>query len=285
MAHEYSVNNADLIAVADAIRTKGETTEALVFPAGFVEAIEGIKGGGGVNAKAYASEDALPSSAADGDIAVISTTAVGEVYAQSAEPDEPATGDLWIVFEVEGARPSIVGNVTIYPKKAYQYVNNAWSEVPILIWANGKWNTALEELIVLRDGVIAPEAGSYKNVTSTSFANGKINSASINSENGNYGYFSTKVNVDKYNTLKVHVDLKNILGAGYSFTFGLSSSAITSGDYSSQTNKLVAKRTVDTLGEQWASVDVSHLSGAYYISIVTLASFTIDEILLTEAAS
>lgn len=40
MANEYFVNAADLKAVADAIRTKGETTESLAFPDGFVSAIE-----------------------------------------------------------------------------------------------------------------------------------------------------------------------------------------------------------------------------------------------------
>lgn len=39
--------DADLTAVADAIRTKGGTTEQLSFPDGFVSAVEGIQAGGG----------------------------------------------------------------------------------------------------------------------------------------------------------------------------------------------------------------------------------------------
>ena len=39
--------DADLTAVADAIRTKGGTSEALSFPDGFVSAVEGIQAGGG----------------------------------------------------------------------------------------------------------------------------------------------------------------------------------------------------------------------------------------------
>ena len=41
--------NADLKTIADAIRTKGGTTEELVFPAGFTTAVEGIKVGGDVD--------------------------------------------------------------------------------------------------------------------------------------------------------------------------------------------------------------------------------------------
>ena len=47
MANEYLVNSADLSAVADAIRTKGGTSDALVFPSGFVSAVQAIQAGGG----------------------------------------------------------------------------------------------------------------------------------------------------------------------------------------------------------------------------------------------
>ena len=46
MANEYLVNSADLTAVADAIRAKGGKSEALVFPSGFVSAVQAIQSGG-----------------------------------------------------------------------------------------------------------------------------------------------------------------------------------------------------------------------------------------------
>ena len=51
MANEYSVNQSDLVSVANAIRTKGGTSEALVFPAGFVSAVQAIQAGGGGGVK------------------------------------------------------------------------------------------------------------------------------------------------------------------------------------------------------------------------------------------
>lgn len=45
MANGYIVSGTDLTAIADTIRTKGKTTESLVFPDGFVSAIEGIEAG------------------------------------------------------------------------------------------------------------------------------------------------------------------------------------------------------------------------------------------------
>ena len=47
MANEYAVNQSDLVSVANAIRTKGGTSEALVFPDGFVSAVQAIQAGGG----------------------------------------------------------------------------------------------------------------------------------------------------------------------------------------------------------------------------------------------
>lgn len=46
MANEYFVNEADLYAVAETIRTKGGTIEQLVFPDGFETAIMAIQSGG-----------------------------------------------------------------------------------------------------------------------------------------------------------------------------------------------------------------------------------------------
>lgn len=46
MANEYLVNSADMTAVADAIRAKGGTSNAMIFPDGFVAAVEAIETGG-----------------------------------------------------------------------------------------------------------------------------------------------------------------------------------------------------------------------------------------------
>ena len=45
MANEYTVNAADLTAVADAIREKGRISAALSFPDGFAQAIAAIESG------------------------------------------------------------------------------------------------------------------------------------------------------------------------------------------------------------------------------------------------
>ena len=46
---QYKVKDTSLAAVADAIREKAGTSDALEFPGGFVEAVNGISGGGFVD--------------------------------------------------------------------------------------------------------------------------------------------------------------------------------------------------------------------------------------------
>lgn len=48
MANEYAVNRADLVSVADAIRSRSGAQDALSFPDGFVQAVGAIAGEGGV---------------------------------------------------------------------------------------------------------------------------------------------------------------------------------------------------------------------------------------------
>jgi hypothetical protein len=52
---KYTVDDTSLASVADAIRTKGGTSDAMAFPAGFVAAIESMQtgGGGGVSSGSY----------------------------------------------------------------------------------------------------------------------------------------------------------------------------------------------------------------------------------------
>lgn len=50
---EYLTTDTDLASVANAIRTKGGTSNPLTFPAGFVSAIEAIPTGGGGSAVSF----------------------------------------------------------------------------------------------------------------------------------------------------------------------------------------------------------------------------------------
>lgn len=55
---DYLVTDTELTSIADAIRTKGGTSAALTFPAGFVSAVNDIPTGGGGSSTLYILADA-----------------------------------------------------------------------------------------------------------------------------------------------------------------------------------------------------------------------------------
>ena len=248
-----------------------------------------IRRGGGKTksfpVKMYASEEVLPNSAKDGEIAIISTTPVKDIYIQATEPTGVNNGDLWITFESKGKGPVNIDNIIFYPTKAFQYINNQWLNTSILVWSNGSWVKNLKEIYILSEAKIDPEAGSYINVASAPLSEGKIISTAPDAINANNGYFSNKINLDGYNTIKMHINLQQVYAANYTFTFGAHSDVITVGSYASNSNKFIAKTTLNDTGEYWAYVDISNLTGYYYIGFTSVAKFEIDEIILTEELS
>ena len=86
MANEYSVNQSDLVSVANAIRTKGGTSEALVFPDGFVSAVQAIQAGGGGTITATTPKDV---NFYDYDGTLLYSYTLEEAQALAALPDGP----------------------------------------------------------------------------------------------------------------------------------------------------------------------------------------------------
>lgn len=56
---DYLVTDTELTSIADAIRTKGGTSAALTFPAGFVSAVNDIPTGGGGSSTLYVLTEAM----------------------------------------------------------------------------------------------------------------------------------------------------------------------------------------------------------------------------------
>ena len=90
MANEYSVNQSDLISVANAIRTKGGTSDTLVFPSGFVSAVQAIQAGGGT-ITATTPKDV---NFYDYDGTLLYSYTLEEIHALTALPDGPTHDGL-----------------------------------------------------------------------------------------------------------------------------------------------------------------------------------------------
>ena len=94
---------------------------------------------------AYSSSGSLPASAKVGDIAIITSTAIGKTNFIGTQPSDPVAGDVWIkgtssslVYVTVKSNPLFV----IYPMLAYQYNGSAWALKPIYVFVSTSWVAA-----------------------------------------------------------------------------------------------------------------------------------------------
>ena len=83
--------DANLTTIADAIRAKGGTSDALVFPSGFVSAVQAIQAGGGGTITAASSKDV---NFTDYDGTLLYSYTLEEAQALTALPDGPVHAGL-----------------------------------------------------------------------------------------------------------------------------------------------------------------------------------------------
>ena len=105
----------------------------------------GAGGGGGsllLTVNAYASEDAIPASAAENTVAVITATNITSWTFSPTEPETPVEGMVWAVVGLTG---KLVFNalkkngIVLYPVSARQYIGGAWADKPAKIFQDGAW--------------------------------------------------------------------------------------------------------------------------------------------------
>nr|DAI33413.1 MAG TPA: hypothetical protein [Caudoviricetes sp.] len=106
-----------------------------------------IMGGGGsdLNFKviAVASESALPTTAAENTIAVITTAPITSYVFSSTAPTSPVEGMVWALTD----RTSIAAfnavkrnGLWVYPLRCQQYISGAWIEKTAKSYLNGAWS-------------------------------------------------------------------------------------------------------------------------------------------------
>lgn len=101
----------------------------------------------------YVSESALPATAEENTIAVITTTEIANWVFASTEPTEPVNGMVWFytsTFSMRGFNALKENALYAYPIYANQYIDNEWVSVGIQIYQDG-WQAF--ELLMYKDGV------------------------------------------------------------------------------------------------------------------------------------
>ena len=223
MANEYAINVEDLLAVADAIRDKGEKAETLAFPDEFVSAVQKISTGAELNysVAAYASEDELPQTADENTIAVITDTEITAHVFAAEEPKTPAEGLVWFETGAAGKvyfAATADGSIYLYPSKARQYVSGAWVSKNAKIFQNTTWNSIIIVLFEAGNqyegitGGWSKEGYFYEDENSAATINKEIiceaNSGAAENENGVAGK-KKRVKLSEDTTIVIRGSINN----------------------------------------------------------------------------
>ena len=155
MANEYAVNQADLTLIADAIRSKGETSEALVFPSEFVTAIAAITGGGeNILNFSVVGGTTQPVNPTENTIWVNTDREITGWSFSADEPSEPYEGMVWFQTGISGSikfNTLQENEIQLRPIDAAQYVSGAWDDVIAKIYKESVWTQIRIETLYLYD--------------------------------------------------------------------------------------------------------------------------------------
>lgn len=216
-------------------------------------------GGASISVKAYASADELPTTAKDGAIAVISAIPVGTVFVQSTEPSAAKNGALWILFAANGTLPTVGGNVIIYPQRAFQYTDGAWTALPMKVYKDGLWVDATGDVVIYTPSDEAEEITGGWYATSAAQIVKNANGMEIYN-----GFVSTALKIDltHYSLLKVDVRCRS--GASSFVGIGTTQTEFVASTETGKDESTYFTRVVD----------LEAVTGEYYILIQSRSSST-----------
>lgn len=282
MANEYFVNIDDLTAVANAIRTKGETTGHLVFPGGFVSAIGDISTGVELNFTVVGGTS-QPSSPAANTIWVNTDTSITSWCFDTQAPANPTHGDVWVKIGTVSETPfnALVQNkLQVYPASAYQYINNAWAEKEAKTYQDGTWVDWIPAGALYWNGNKRTEiTGGWTfglgRGTGTNYPLGKY----VDGEDGVTMYLEGKANsIQMSTTNKIELGpYKTIFAEAVDNTLPDGNFFLKYGSAHPLSDGIARVSFITNTGDaKRASIDISGVTGSYYIAIEAFTGGTAD---------
>lgn len=226
-----------------------------------------IMGGGGsdLNFKviAVASESALPTTAAENTIAVITTTPITSYVFSSTAPTSPTEGMVWLVTgtaSTVGFNAIKKNGLWVYPTGCQQYVSGVWAAKQIMVYLNGSWTRT--DTWLLKDGVINTEiTGGFNFGNNAQFANGLLKISYSGNQGGDYTSKSL-IDLTNYSTLTARVKQTSRYATIYGFKLGIDKLASNIASMNPTVGAQVQDVTADYID---VKVDISDITGAYYV--------------------
>ena len=284
MANEYAVNRADLVSVADAIRSKGETTGQLVFPSGFVTAIHDISTGVALNFQVVGGT-AAPANPTENTIWVNTDQTITSWVFSHNQPANPSEGMVWIINGVSGINEfDAVSDVSLRVQVASvkQYISSAWVIKTTKVYQNGAWIPTFMYLFKNGIGAVLP-------LTLGKQANG---TASMNNEYIELSYTVTNsgqalvqstnpINLSNFSKLKAEIFCtNNIDDSKYNGRIGIYNTSIPNGQLGETSSAGMLRIPVNNARTVYSLTISDSLKEAFYIAIGGITKMKIYNIWL-----
>ncbi|MEG0741930.1 MAG: hypothetical protein RR521_06850 [Clostridia bacterium] len=232
-------------------------------------------GSAGVQVLAAASEAALPASAKEGTVGVITSAAIGKAYISPIDPTGTiAAGDLWLKTGTTSMVPIHIGEkneILLYVTNGYQYNAGAWSTVDSYIYKAAAW-VRLQYMIYDPTMISGWEKGFCTGGTFSMNAGAPMFIYADMGANNASAVTSALVDLTQYRTLRC------------SFTAAVTEKAITDCRLGVSTAKghdlrgkpTKAQLTVKADGNYDMAYDVSTITGEYYVilNLTTTESYS-----------
>lgn len=284
MANVYKVMHSDMVSVADAIRLKGETTEQLVFPGGFVTAINDIRTGVELNFQVVGGT-AAPANPTENTIWVNTDQTITSWVFSHNQPSNPSEGMVWIINGVSGVHEfDATSDVSLRVQVASvkQYVSGAWVVKTTKVYQNGAWIPTFMYLFKNGIGAILPlTLGKQANGTA-SMNNEYISLSYTTTNNGQSLVQSTNpINLSNFSKLKAEIlCTNNISDSKYNGRIGIYNRSIPNGQLGETSAAGMLRIPVNSARTVYSLTISDSLKDAFYIAIGGVTAMKIYNIWL-----
>lgn len=223
----------------------------------------GGSGGANLDITAYSAVGSLPASDDEGAMAVITSTALGDVYISADAPVSPSSGDVWVWIGGQSPAPiALTDLLTIHPRACYQYNGSNWAALESYVYSDSAWVEL--SLIVYDYGAEILSA-----MTQRSFGGNQVSTVTYTEQSGAVYILRTSTGDWGYRCYSTDqaIDLTDIstIRMTYTRTSGLTLRLYVSGTNSSY--NATASVEGSSGSNLTVNLNVSALSGLYYIGL------------------
>lgn len=271
--------DADLTAVADAIRSKSGTAEALAFPSGMTSAISAISTGVELNFQVAGNPE--PTDPEENTIWINTDEPVTGWTFRADEPETPDPGMVWILTGVSGAMEFNAlkeNGLQVCPLSAKQYIGGVWVDKAAKSRQNGVWVDW--RMDIFKDGGIRLGELSTSTPTRLYVENSEIVFKNTNG-NGSWGYFTETADLTNYKKLKAKIKQSSAHNTNYALVSVTPQipTAETLANIKGRSGAYLELTVTDGVYHE-LETSVQGLSGMHYVEIAAIAAGAVSEIWL-----